>query len=62
MLSLGEKRFVAVVEYGSDKFVLAGTPQRISLLTRIQRNRDAAKASRELLDSQEAPSEPPEKR
>ncbi|MBZ5659243.1 MAG: flagellar biosynthetic protein FliO [Acidobacteriia bacterium] len=32
MLPLGDKRFVAVVEYGSQKFLLAGTPQTISLL------------------------------
>ena len=31
-LSLGEKRFIAVVEYGRQKFLLAGTPQNISLL------------------------------
>ena len=31
-LSLGEKRFIAVVEYGKQKFLLAGTPQNISLL------------------------------
>jgi flagellar biogenesis protein FliO len=35
MLSLGEKRFVAVVEYGPEKFLLAGTPQNISLLKRL---------------------------
>jgi flagellar biogenesis protein FliO len=61
MLSLGEKRFVAVVEYGAEKFILAGTPQRISLLTKLARNA-AAEASRELLGSQEAPSERLEKR
>jgi flagellar biogenesis protein FliO len=35
MLPLGEKRFVAVVEYGQEKFLLAGTPQNISLLKRL---------------------------
>jgi flagellar biogenesis protein FliO len=34
-LSLGEKRFVAVVEYGRHKFLLAGTQQNISLLQRL---------------------------
>ena len=34
-LSLGEKRFVAVVEYGQHKFLLAGTQQNISLLQRL---------------------------
>jgi flagellar biogenesis protein FliO len=34
-LSLGEKRFVAVVEYDRDKFLLAGTPENISLLQRL---------------------------
>jgi flagellar biogenesis protein FliO len=34
-ISLGEKRFVAVVEYGQHKFLLAGTPQNISLLQRL---------------------------
>jgi flagellar biogenesis protein FliO len=38
MLSLGEKRFIAVVEYGQEKFLLAGTPQSISLLKRLDRN------------------------
>jgi flagellar biogenesis protein FliO len=34
-LSLGEKRFLAVVEYDRQKFLLAGTPQNISLLQRL---------------------------
>jgi len=34
-LSLGEKRFIAVVEYGQHKFPLAGTPQNISLLQHL---------------------------
>lgn len=38
MLSLGEKRFIAVVEYGQEKFLLAGTPQNISLLKRLDSN------------------------
>ena len=38
MLSLGEKRFVAVVEYGQEKFLLAGTPQNISLLKKFDGN------------------------
>lgn len=38
MLPLGEKRFVAVVEYGSQKFLLAGTPQTISLLRYLDAN------------------------
>jgi len=32
MLSLGDKRFIAIVEYGQEKFLIAGTPQNISLL------------------------------
>ena len=35
MLSLGEKRFIAVVEYGPDKFLVAGSPQNISLLKKL---------------------------
>jgi Flagellar biosynthesis protein, FliO len=42
MLPLGEKRFVAVVEYGSQKFLLAGTPQNISLLKYLEANSGAA--------------------
>lgn len=38
MLPLGEKRFVAVVEYGPQKFLLAGTPQNISLLRYLDVN------------------------
>jgi flagellar biogenesis protein FliO len=34
-LSLGEKKFVAVVEYGQRKFLLAGTQHNISLLQRL---------------------------
>lgn len=37
-LSLGEKRFIAVVEYGRQKFLLAGTQQNISLLQRLDEN------------------------
>ena len=37
MLPLGEKRFIAVIEYGADKFLLAGTTQSISLLQRLER-------------------------
>lgn len=40
MLSLGEKRFLAVVEYGQEKFLLAGTPQNISLLKRLDASPD----------------------
>jgi flagellar biogenesis protein FliO len=43
MLSLGEKRFVAVVEYGQEKFLLAGTPQNISLLKRLDGNCEGTK-------------------
>jgi flagellar biogenesis protein FliO len=32
MFSLDEKRFVAVVDYGQEIFLLAGTSQNISLL------------------------------
>jgi flagellar biogenesis protein FliO len=42
MLPLGEKRFVAVVEYGTQKFLLAGTPQTISLLRYLDANSDKA--------------------
>jgi flagellar biogenesis protein FliO len=38
ILSLGEKRFIAVVEYGQEKFLLAGTPQNISLLKSLDAN------------------------
>jgi flagellar biogenesis protein FliO len=31
-LSFGEKRFIAVVEYDRQRFLLGGTPQNISLL------------------------------
>ena len=43
MLSLGEKRFIAVVEYGQEKFLLAGTPQNISLLKRLDGNCEGTK-------------------
>jgi flagellar biogenesis protein FliO len=43
MLSLGEKRFIAVVEYGQEKFLLAGTPQNISLLKRLDMNCEGTK-------------------
>lgn len=46
MLSLGEKRFIAVVEYGPEKFLLAGTPQNISLLKRLDPNLEGAEKTR----------------
>ena len=42
MLALGEKRFVAVVEYGPQKFLLAGTSQNISLLRHLGAETEAA--------------------
>ena len=44
-LSFGEKRFIAVVEYGQRKFLLAGTPQNISLLQRL--DEDAGRTDQE---------------
>jgi flagellar biogenesis protein FliO len=48
-LSLGEKRFIAVVEYGRQKFLLGGTPHNISLLQRLDdgAGRPDAKSNRE---------------
>ncbi|MBZ5642887.1 MAG: flagellar biosynthetic protein FliO [Acidobacteriia bacterium] len=46
MLPLGEKRFVAVVEYGSQRFLLAGTPQTISLLKYLDGNSAPGEAPR----------------
>ncbi len=40
MLSLGEKRFIAVVECDRRRFLLAGTPQNIALLERLQEDAD----------------------
>ena len=34
-LSLGEKRFLAVVEYDGRKFLIGGTPQNLTLLDRL---------------------------
>jgi flagellar biogenesis protein FliO len=46
MLSLGEKRFIAVVQYGQEKFLLAGTPQNISLLKRLDPNSEGTEKAR----------------
>jgi flagellar biogenesis protein FliO len=46
MLSLGEKRFIAVVEYGQEKFLVAGTPQTISLLKKFDGNCEGIADSR----------------
>jgi flagellar biogenesis protein FliO len=46
MLSLGEKRFIAVVEYGQEKFLVAGTPQTISLLRKFDGNCEGVADSR----------------
>jgi flagellar biogenesis protein FliO len=62
MLPLGEKRFVAVIEYGAEKFILAGTPQRISLLQKLERNRDEPEAAGESRGSENAKDGLPEKR
>ena len=40
-LSLGEKRFLAVVEYDHEKFLLAGTAQSVSLLRCLNGNAGA---------------------
>jgi flagellar biogenesis protein FliO len=52
MLSLGEKRFVAVVEYGQEKFLLAGTAQNISLLKEFdgksEEKKEAARTAADL--------------
>lgn len=53
MLPLGEKRFVAVVEYGSQKFLLAGTPQNISLLRHLDANAEAAAEPLQSVQNQE---------
>ncbi len=34
-LSLGERRFVAVVQVGQTRFLLGGTPQSLALLARL---------------------------
>ena len=47
MLPLGEKRFIAVVEYGRENFILAGTPQSISLLKTFRTNDEGAGNARE---------------
>jgi hypothetical protein len=44
-LSLGEKRFLAVVEYDGRKLLIAGTPQQISLLERLDEKAPASSAS-----------------
>jgi len=36
MVSLGDKRFLAVVECDRQRFLLAGTPQSIALLERLR--------------------------
>jgi len=36
MLSLGDRRFLAVIECDRQRFLLAGTPQNISLLERLE--------------------------
>ena len=35
-LSLGEKRFVAVIQVESERFLIGGAPGSVSLLTRLQ--------------------------
>jgi flagellar biogenesis protein FliO len=45
MLPLGEKRFVAVVEYGREKFLLAGTPHAVCLLQRWEADGGTAEAA-----------------
>jgi len=40
MVNLGEKRFVAVVEYHNEEFLLGGAPGSVSLLSSLQNSRD----------------------
>jgi flagellar biogenesis protein FliO len=43
-LSLGEKRFVAVVEVDGERFLLGGSSASVSLLTRLQPSSTLAEA------------------
>jgi flagellar biogenesis protein FliO len=38
-LSLGDKRFIAVVDLGPQSFLLAGTPSSVTLLARLRADR-----------------------
>lgn len=41
-LPLGERRFVAVVEYEKERFLLGGTPSSLVLLSRLDNSRSLA--------------------
>jgi len=50
-LPLGEKRFLAVVQFGRQRLLIAATPQSISLLDRIDSSCAPAEKGREVLES-----------
>jgi len=52
-LPLGERRFVAVVEFDEARFLVGGTPSSLVLLSRLQ---DAGKGKQAEDESEKAPS------
>jgi flagellar biogenesis protein FliO len=53
-VALGDKRFVAVVEFENRRFLLAGAPQSVTLLTELQDRRFAAGLKKQITGSVEA--------
>lgn len=53
-VALGDKRFVAVVEFEKRRFLLAGAPQSVTLLTELQDRRFAAGLAKQMAGSVEA--------
>jgi flagellar biogenesis protein FliO len=49
-LALGEKRFVAVIQVESERFLIGGAPGSVSLLTRLQETPDFSKSLQGKLD------------
>jgi len=45
MLFLGDKKFIAVVEYDRRRLLIAGTPQNISLLDRLDSEASAQQSA-----------------
>lgn len=51
-LPLGDRRFVAVVEFGRERFLLGGTSSSLVLLSRLQNSRGLAEDEKEFDGSQ----------
>jgi len=58
-LALGERRFIAVVEFERQKFLIAGTGTSVAMLTALPGEASAKQSTKENLKPEAAPEEVP---